>query len=403
MSPEMRRRSNRPGPTTTTEALKLWESGEKERLLHFLPWLELPDSVFEDEAGAVKDWLRQPQLDPWKLVERCRDITVPNLNVVGWYDHCNDSIELHQALVRDGMTKSARNGSQLIIGPWSHVPHGSRKQGHVDFGPEGDLDLVQAKIRWFDYWLKGRPNSVNKDPAVKIFVMGANRWRGESEWPPRATAQTLYLTSTGHANTPQGDGKLVTSKPDAATDRFRFDPNDPVPTLWSKSMNTQPADQRPLARRQDILVYQSPPLTETCEVTGYPEVILYASSSAPDTDFFVRLIDVAPDGSNLDVATGMVRARFRDGLDKPRLLAAGEVTEFRIRTRPTANLFQRGHRIRLDLTSSDFPNYDRNHNTAADQNADTQLVIAEQTVHHGADHLSRLVLPVVPAQEGVAN
>ena len=399
MSPDMRKRSGGIEPHTSAAAKKLWDAGEDQRLMNFLPWQSLPDSVWGDEAGVLKDWLRQPHQEPWKLIDGCREVAVPNLNVVGWYDHCNDSIELHQAITRDGRTAAARQGSQLIIGPWSHVPHGARKQGNVDFGPEGGMDLVQAKIRWFDYWIKGAANGVDRDAPVRLFVMGANRWRNESEWPlARARPHTLYLDSAGHANTPAGDGRLVVAAPAAATDRYRYDPKDPVPTLWSKAMYTQPTDQQPLARRQDILVYQTAPLTEPMEVTGNAEVILHAASSAPDTDFFARLIDVAPDGSTRDVAMGMVRTRYRDGLDRPGLLPPGAVTEVRIRLKPTSNEFQRGHRIRLDVTSSDFPNYDRNHNTAADQNADAQLVVAEQTVHHGGSRPSRLILPVIPAQ-----
>lgn len=401
MSPDMRKRSAGVEPHTAAAAKKLWDAGEDQRLINFLPWRSLPDSVWGDEAGVIKDWLRQPHQDPWKLLDGCREVAVPNLNVVGWYDHCNDSIELHQTIARDGKTAVARQGSQLIIGPWSHVPHGASKQGEVDFGPEAGMDLVQAKIRWFDHWIKGAANGVNRDAAVRIFVMGANRWRDEPEWPlARAKPRTLFLDSAGHANTPEGDGRLVADAPATAKDRYRYDPKDPVPTLWSKSMYTQPTDQQPLARRQDILVYQTAPLTGAMEVTGYPEVILYAATSAPDTDFFARLIDVAPDGSTRDVAMGMVRARYRDGLDQPRLLPPGTVTEFRIRLKPTSNEFQRGHRIRIDVTSSDFPNFDRNHNTAADQNADAQLAVAEQTVHHGGNHRSRLILPVVPAPIG---
>ncbi len=397
MSPDMRLRSGAPGPTTKADAKKLWDAGEDKRLLHFLPWLELPDSVFEDEAKAVKDWLRAPHTEPWKLLDGCRDVAVPNFDVVGWFDHCNDGIELHQAMVREGKTDVARKGQRLIIGPWSHSGRGKRKQGGVDFGPTADLDLAKAEVRWFDHWLKGKANDLEQDAPVRIFVMGANHWRDEAEWPPRrAQSRTLFLDSAGHANTPSGDGKLVSSEPGAALDRYQFDPRNPVPTLWTPAMFTVPADQRPLAQRQDILVYQTEPLTTPMEVTGYAEVVLFAASSALDTDFFARLIDVAPDGVARDVAMGMVRARFRDGLDKPRLLKPGEVTEFRIRLRPTSNEFQPGHRIRLDITSSDFPNYDRNHNTAADPNADAQLEVAEQSIHHGSEHRSRLILPVIP-------
>lgn len=404
MSPDLRRRSGAPGPKSKAEAAALWKAGEEKRLLEFLPWLDLPDSVFEDEAEAVKGWLRQPHLDPWQLEAGCRDIEVPNLDIVGWYDHCNDSIDLHRTMVREGRTETARAGQRLIIGPWSHSGRGKRKQGEVDFGPEAGLDLVKTELRWFDHWLKGEANGVADDAPVKIFVMGANRWRDENEWPlARAKPQTLFLDSSGRANTPTGDGRLVFEIPAAAADAYNYDPQDPVPTLWSPAMFTLPADQSPLAQREDILVYQTDPLPEALEVTGYPEVVLHAASSAPDTDFFVRLIDVAPDGKNRDLAMGMVRTRYRDGLDKAKPVPPGEVTEYRIRLRPTSNEFQAGHRIRLDLTSSDFPNYDRHHNTATDPNADAELRVAKQSVHHGGSFPSRLILPVIPkAESGIA-
>jgi putative CocE/NonD family hydrolase len=396
MAPDMRVRSGVEGSKSKAEAAKLWKDGEDKRLLHFLPWLNLPKVVFEDEDEAVKNWLRAPHLDPWRLLDGCPEVAVPNLDVVGWFDHCNDGIELHQAMRRVGMTEAARNGQRLIIGPWSHSGRGNRKQGTVDFGPSATLNLAQTEIRYFDYWLKGKTNGVNNDAPVRIFVMGSNKWRDEQEWPPiRATPRTLYLHSDGHANTPSGDGKLTGQLAEPTPDSYRYDPHDPVPTLWSPALFTLPADQAPLAQRADILVYQTEPLTAPLEVTGYPEVILHAASSSPDTDFFAKLIDVAPDGTNRDIASGMVRARYRDGLGKPKLLAPGAVVEYRIKLRPTSNEFQLGHRIRLDITSSDFPNYDRNHNTVADPNSDARLEVADQKLHHGGQYPSRLVLPVI--------
>ncbi len=266
----------------------------------------------------------------------------------------------------------------------------------MDFGKAAALDTRQVEIRWFDYWLKGKDNGMDKTTPVRIFVMGTNQWRDEQEWPPaRAVPHTLHLHSAGHANTPAGDGSLVDETPAAGSDTYRYDPHDPVPTLWTASMFTVPADQAPLTGRKDILVYQTQPLASGLEVTGYPEVILHAATSAPDTDFFARLIDVGPDGTNRDIASGMVRARFRHGLDKPELVKPGEVVEYRIKLRPTSNEFQPGHRIRLDITSSDFPNFDRNHNTAADPNTDATLDVAEQTIHHGGATDSRLGLPVI--------
>ncbi len=397
ISPDLRRRAGGEPPHTGAEARKVWDAGEGENLLSFLPWQKLPQSVFEDEGDVVRAWLAQPSHDPWKLDEHCRDVAVPNLDIVGWHDHCNGDMLLHRTMVEEGMTETARKNQRLIVGPWSHNARGRRAYGDIDFGPTALMNVVDEEIRWFDYWLKGKANGVDRESPVRIFVMGANEWRNEPAWPvARAKPKDFYLTSGGEANTPAGNGRLIADAPaTAARDGFRYDPADPVPSLYGTAMYTIPADQRPLASRRDILVYQTGPLTQPLEVTGNPEVELFASSSAPDTDFFVRLIDVAPDGVARDVSMGMVRARYRESLEKPLMLKPGEVTRLKIRMNPTSNRFLAGHRLRLDVTSSDFPNYDRNHNTAVDQNADAELVIAQQAIYHGPRRMSRVILPVV--------
>lgn len=397
MSPDMRLRAKGEKPHSRADAAKLWTAGKEKELFEFLPWLELPDSLFGTEAESVKEWLRHPHVDPWRLLDGCPDTGVANFDVVGWFDHCNGSIDLHREMVAKGQTKTARERQRLIIGPWSHTGRGGRKVGDVDFGKAAAFNVFNEEIRWFDHWLKGADNGIEKEPPVRIFVMGANVWRAEKEWPPtRAVKTELFLASGGKANTPAGDGRLERNPSgNTAADRYRYDPRDPVPTLWTAAQFTVPADRAPLANRPDILVYQTEPLPEGIEVTGYPEVTLYAASSAPDTDFFARLIDVAPDGVARDVASGMVRARFRHSLETAELLKPDETTKFVISLRPTSNLFKPGHRIRLDITSSDFPNYDRNHNTAADQNADATLAVAEQTVLHSPEFQSRLTLPVI--------
>ena len=399
MSPDLRRRANRPGTHSAAEAIAPWDAGEGQNLLHFLPWSELPDRIFEDEAPFVRAWLNAPHEDPWKLHEGCQDISVPNLDIVGWFDHCNGDMRMHRSMVREGKTAAARNGQRIIIGPWGHNTRGKQKFGVIDFGSQASLqDLVDAEIRFFDHWLKRKANGVETEAPVKLFVMGANQWRDEKEWPlARARKVEFFLSADGPANTPAGKGLLLRVRSErAGTDQFRYDPRDPVPTLFGPGMFTAASDQRPLATRQDILVYQTDPLPEPFEVTGNPAVELYAASSAQDTDFFVRLIDVAPDGLARDVSMGMVRARYRNSLVDPELLTPGKVVAFTIRMNATSNLFKAGHRLRLDVTSSDFPNYDRNHNTPHDQNADARLVVAEQTICHGGTQASKLTLPVVP-------
>ena len=395
MSPDMRRKSGREGIQSRTEMRKLWFGGDSKKWLNTLPYLDLPRNVFEDETEFVRYWLKNPHTDPWKLHEGVKEVTVPNLDIIGWYDHCNGDMLLNKTMMSEAKSDVARKGSRTIIGPWAHVGRGKRGYGNIDFGPNAKLDSVELEIRWFDYWLKGKQNGIDKLAPVRIFVMGDNQWRDEQHWPlKRAKQKVFYLTSNENANTPAGDGKLVASKPERdQQDRFTYDPNVPVTSLHGAALFTIPTDQRPLAKRKDILVYQSEKLKQRIEVTGNPVVELYAASSAPDTDFFIRLIDVAPDEVARDVSLGMVRAKYRNGLDKPSLIKPGEVVKYEIRMNPTSNAFLPGHRIRIDITSSDFPNYDRNHNTAADQNADGTLKKAEQTIHHGGLQATRILLP----------
>ncbi|GEM_PF-75041 len=396
MSPNMRLKAGRNGVNTKTAMRKLWTGGESEKWLNHLPWLKLPQNACEDETEAVRYWLKNPHTDPWKLHEDVKHIEVPNLNLVGWHDHCNGNLLLDRTIMSEAATATARNGSRTVIGPWAHSRR--RRYQNIDFGPDAQLANVDLEIRWFDYWLKGKQNGINKTSPWRLFVMGDNRWRNEREWPLKRTQQkSLYFTSTKGANTPAGDGRLEWQKPTAlGTDLYTYDPKNPVPSLHGPGLQTSTTDQRPLANRQDVLVYQSEPLTERLEVTGNATVELFAASSAPDTDFFARLIDVAPDGMARDVSLGMVRARYRDGLEQPALIEPGDVVKYTITMNPTSNAFLPGHRIRLDVTSSDFPNYDRNHNTPADQNSDGELRTAKQTVYHGGIQATRIILPWIP-------
>ena len=179
ISPDVRRRAKGVPPYTSAEALKIWNAGERDHILNLLPRLELPDSIFGPEAKAVKYWMRHPQLDPWQLDKGCPEITVPNLDIVGWFDHCNGSMALHHAMIQHGKTKLARENQHLIVGPWSHTGRGARKVGDIDFGPDAALNTQQIELGWFDYWLKGRTSGVSPEAPIKIFVMGANHWRNE--------------------------------------------------------------------------------------------------------------------------------------------------------------------------------------------------------------------------------
>jgi putative CocE/NonD family hydrolase len=403
MSSDLRRRHDLPGPHDPKIANEILAASLNEHLTWWLPWGELPEDVLTTEREAVLDYLRAPHEDMWKLNQCAARSTAPNLNVCGWYDHCNGSIDLHTAIVAHGATEKARRESKLVIGPWSHHTLGKRETNGFDFGPEAKVDLDALQRRWFDRYLKGLDTGIEKEAPVRVFVMGANRWRNEQAWPlERARPVRMYLASEGKAAGPletgtAAGGKLISNAPsEERTDRYDYDPRDPVPSMFGAETYTVPVDQRKIAHRRDVLFYESEPLAKPLEMIGYPECELFAATSAADTDFIVKLVDVAPDGTARDVSTGIVRARYRDGVDQPpRDITPGEVVKYAIRMKPTAVEFQPGHRIRVQVTSSDFPSYDRNHNTGVNQNFDAELKTARQTIHHGGARATCVVLPVI--------
>jgi putative CocE/NonD family hydrolase len=326
------------------------------------------------------------------------------LNLGNWYDIFSlATAENFRRMREEGPTEEIRKGQRLILGAGAHGAP-ARKLGERDFGENATIDLGTLERRWFDRWLKGVPNGAEADPPVKIFVMGANRWRDEDEWPPaRARYVDWYLHSGGGANTLSGDGALGTAAPgDEKPDTFRYEPADPVPTTGGANLlliPSGPFDQRKVEERRDILVYTSEPLKERLEVTGPIRLKLFAATSAADTDFTAKLVDVGPDGKAWNLADGIIRARWRESDTTPKPVEPGKVEEYLIDLWVTSNLFLEGHRIRLEVSSSNFPRFDRNPNTGKPFTVDGGFVVAEQTVHHSARHPSHLILPVVPEKK----
>jgi putative CocE/NonD family hydrolase len=323
-------------------------------------------------------------------------IRVPVFSVGGWYDNFVESdLAAFSALRRiSGLHR-------ILIGPWAH--NMSLKFAGVDFGPESAVPLRSLQLEWFDQWLKGKDAPLMSRPPVRIFVMGANRWREEREWPPAGVKPVpLYLDSGGKANSLEGDGTLK-AKPVAAgpPDRFVFDPRTPVPTLGgaiccdARMSPGGPLDQRPVERRPDVLVYTTPPLTSDLEVIGPVGVALYVSTSARDTDFTAKLVDVFPDARARILTDGILRLRYRNSLEKPVLAKPGQVYLIRIDAGVTSNVFRKAHRIRLEVSSSNFPRFDRNPNTGRAIADERVLQKAFQTVYHDPAHPSHLLLPVL--------
>lgn len=405
MAPDTRSRAageRDSGPLEADEAYRIWEELDKGKWYWYLPWRELPASALSGLAPHVRALFDRMPFDYLGYESKHERVDVPVLHLTGWFDiSVGGSIAHYAGMVRRAASEQARRNQRLIIGPWTHMdPHYElpRQLGELDFGADAQGDYVATLVSWFDHWLKGIKSEIVEEPPIKLFVMGENRWRYEHEWPLRRTAYTSwYLHSRGAATLSSNDRWLSHDVPaDELADHFTYDPRDPVMSLYSRGAYYQPRDQAALGYRADILAYSGPPLTDALEVTGPVTVELFAASSAPDTDFTAKLVDVFPNGKAIGLTCGIVRGRYRDAVDRPSLLEPGRPYQFKIELEPTSYVFGAGHRIRLDISSSDFPNFDRNHNTASNNYIDASLEMAHQTVLHDPTHASRLILPVIP-------
>jgi len=335
--------------------------------------------------------------------EHFDEIEVPVHTMGGFFDiFAQGTLRGYEGVSKKGANETARRGSHMVIGPWEHGV--SRKVGDMDWGPAATIDTDALALRWFDYWLKGMDNGLDRDPPVKIFVMGRNEWRYEDEYPlARTSYEPLYLHSGGHANGSHGDGALSWSKSDGGVrpDKYRYDPAHPVPSLGGANCcgvgtTSGARDQRPIESREDVLVYTSNYLEEEVEIVGPVKLVLHASSSVVDTDFVAKLVDVYPDGRSINIAEGILRARYRNSLSKPEPLEPGRVYQMEVDLIGTANLFRKGHRIRVHLTSSHFPQFSRNLNTGEPFGTSATMKVAEQTVYHSPERPSHILLPVIP-------
>ena len=336
---------------------------------------------------------------------RYGDIDLPVLHTSGWYDDEQIGTPKNFIGMRTGAaSERARSFQRLLMGPWGHGVNASRKLGDVDFGPTAVIDLEGHFAAWAD-WVLGRAGTETEPPAavaapVRIFVMGTNVWRDEQEWPLARTQFTdFFLHSGGSANSRFGDGLLSEKPPeDEPADVYIYDPSRPVPfiTAPKSAQIGGPDDYAAVEQRADVLCYTTDVLDADLEVVGPVRLVLHASSSAVDTDFTGKLVDVHPNGFCQRLCDSMVRARFREGHDREAFLEPGTVYEFGIDLWNTSVVFQAGHRIRLEVSSSAFPKYDRNLNTGEPIDTGVRMQPAENTVWHNATYQSRLVLPVIP-------
>lgn len=378
----------------------------------------------------------------WKAFQiegRYDKVTVPVLAFEGWYDSfLGGALTNFNGMRTQGATPFARASQRMVIGPWEHLGWG-RPDSPVSprlkaIGPVANSPVNELSIAFFDHYLKGIANGFTDGPRIDYFTMGENRWHATTAWPlPNTAYRSFYLASGGHAASAMGDGLLADAAPTAGTaggaqahaatevgnavaahgaraptDSYVYDPANPVPSngghsccAWTITPIGQ-FDQATLEQRADILIYTSAPLVEGLPVTGNVTVRLFARSTAQDTDFTAKLIDVFPDGSAINISNGIQRASFRESLEAPTPIVPGRIYEYTIRLWPTSNLFAPGHRIRVEISSSDYPQFDPNPNTGESFGTTTQWRKATQTIVHDAAHPSALILPVAtPEQAGV--
>jgi uncharacterized protein len=381
--------------------------------------------VTDSPSGRFyRDWLEHPTFDDyWRELSidaSYGEVLVPAFNVGGWYDiFLGGTLENYTRLRREGGSELARTGTRLLVGPWAHgSTYGAYPDHSFDaFSPHDGVDLMTAQLDFLGEQLRDgagagdapggqeKPESPQSPAPVRIFVMGVNRWRDEQDWPlARAVQERWFLHSDGEAGT--SGGLLSREAPaDEAADTYRFDPRDPAPTIGGPTSlpgkflrtNAGPLDQRPLEGRGDVLVYTSEPLADDLEVTGPLSLTLHAATSAEDADWVAKLCDVEADGFSRILAEGILRARFREGFERECAVELGRSYEYEIDLKATSNVFLRGHRIKLLITSSSFPRFDRNAGSGAAPGAvrEKDLRVAEQTIFHDAARTSSLLLPIV--------
>jgi len=378
-----------------------------DKILRHLPLSDIDIQSGGQHVQHFRDWVKHQSFDTyWRSIsdeELFEKVKVPAHTSGGWFDiFLNGTINGFTGMRRSGGTDKARRESKMIIGAWGHGP--SQKFGDVDFGPTANRDLIERQLRWYNHYLKGEDNGIDREPPVEIFFMGVNKWQHAQGWPlPGTKYVPYYLSSSGKANGGAAGGLLGSAKPSSAgIDKYTYDPNNPVPTTGGNNCcgtptAAGPKDQRAVESRSDVLIYTSEVLRNALAVAGPVKMKLFAETDGPDTDWMIKLVDVYPDGFAMNVAEGILRARFRGGVDKMELLKPNQVYEFEIDMAGTANVFQAGHRIRVDVTSSNFPQFDRNPNTGENLGASNRVRPAAQTVHHGGARASHIILPVVQA------
>jgi len=399
IAPDARKKRDLPGPRTGKEAAASWKT-EHVRMEGFLPLRDLPD--LKGVAPFYYEWLAHPPADSWwdwaELRNKYDQVHCAVLNFSGWYD---------EAYGPDGATTNfngllaARKGeadprTKTMIGPWTHGAQDTHKSGEREFGASAAIDYDALILRWMDHYLRGMDNGVERGKPVRIFVMGKNEWRDEDAWPvKRAKEKTFYLTAgSGHSTVGSLKGELAAKSTPEST--FVSDPAHPVTDLYDAY---GAHDYRKLVGRADVQTFDTEPLKEDLEVTGPIQAEMYVSADVQDFDLWVRLLDVAPDGTAFNLMSpglDVLRASYRDETVEANLVETGKIYLLDLNRMLTSNVFLKGHRIRVQISGAFYPHFSRNLQTGRSEIVSSEMKAGRITIHHDAAHPSRIVLPVVP-------
>jgi putative CocE/NonD family hydrolase len=409
--------------TADISGAKMLDLMEKKynKLLGSLPVIDLDRKVLGKENPFWRKWIEHPVNDDYwdqaNFLERLKDVDIPVYHQSGWFDGDGIGSKLNYL----AMARHHHPNQKLILGPWGHTDESMRRFGDRDFGPSAVLDMQRSYLRWFDHWLKGIDNGITREPLVSIFVMGSNQWLHGDTYPlPNTRFQKWYLGSDGQANTSKGDGRLSPDLPleEAAPDRFVYDPGDPTPdpeayeepedasdksaakvkSREEKKKAAEAYHEQTAQRRRDILVYSTEPLKRPLTFAGPVSAVLYAASSARDTDWFMRIMEVDDKGKIFQLGEGKIRARYRRTTKQPEFLEADKVYEYHLDLWQTGITIRKGSRLRVEVASAAFPSFSRNLNTGGHNETETSYVKAEQKIYHSKQYPSHVLLPVVLAK-----
>lgn len=395
-------------------------------LLRHLPVIELDEIVLGEKNKYWREWIAHPDNDDYwakiSFLDHLEDLDIPVFHQSGWWDGDGIGSKLNYAR----MASHGHKNQKLVLGPWGHTDKAIRRGPYnTDYGPNAIVDLSRSYLRWLDRWLKGVENGIEDEPLVSVFVMNTNKWLRGDTYPLEGTEfKEFYLSSGGNANTSNGDGLLSATPPahgSAEFDAYVYDPGDPTPDIaifeeddeaGEAEVDSEEAESveeaiaerlayhaRVSAEREDMLVYETEPLAEDLTFAGPISGVLYASSSARDTDWFMRLSLVEADGAVRSLTRGIVRARYRKSFSEPELLEPGRVCEYHIDMWQTGITVPAGSRLRVEVSSCSFPMFSRNLNTGGHNETETEFVSAEQKIYHTKTLPSHVLLPVIPAPE----